>query len=79
MSNFHMCLLAATPLETSRDTKGGGGVVSKNISPSTYLNINKNMQIFSFFRAVSDELGRVQHLKKTTEAKLAQRMSKMFA
>jgi len=30
-------------------------------------------------RAVSDELGRVQHLKKTTEAKLAQRMSKMFA
>ncbi len=40
----------------------------------------KICQIFSFyFRAVSDELGRVQHLKKTTEAKLAQRMSKMFA
>jgi len=30
-------------------------------------------------RAVNDELGRVQHLKKSAEAKLAQRMSKMFA
>eukprot|EP00088_Acartia_fossae_P055124 TRINITY_DN6400_c0_g1_i4.p1 TRINITY_DN6400_c0_g1~~TRINITY_DN6400_c0_g1_i4.p1 ORF type:complete len:325 (-),score=44.23 TRINITY_DN6400_c0_g1_i4:643-1617(-) len=29
-------------------------------------------------RAVNDELGRVQHLKKTAEAKLAKQMSKMF-
>jgi len=30
-------------------------------------------------RAVNDELGRVQHLKKTTETKLANSMKKMFA
>ena len=39
----------------------------------------KYLKGLTFFRAVNDELGRVQHLKKSAEAKLAQRMSKMFA